>query len=373
MGSEFAQADAPWVGDEEPGPAVDRLPDPQEGNRQLLPGVRAEPEDGPGMVEVFQAGAGADHAAPAEHAVVEGGVEGPEVQVRGPDGLPEQDGGGVEVLVRGMRPPDEAHGFPAVLGDGVPQRPGDGVQGLPPCDRLERVGLDPARVTATDERCGEAVGVGDVAVPVAPLVAVPEGVDGVVGQGLGPQHLRAPPLDRQGAPDGAERARRGRGEQVPRAGQEPVRLGGQGPDGADLDRVAGEVGVERLRRAPVDLGDRAPVDQLDLLVSRDLPAEPHAAPAENATLPVEQHQLRQRDRLAEVALLLPVAAPPGPEAQGLVLQGALPAAVADGAVERVVDEEKLQHRALRLDGRLGIGAHHHAVGHGSGAGGEQLS
>ena len=214
---------------------------------------------------------------------------------------------------------------------------------------------------------------GDVAVAVAALVAVPERVDRVVGQRLGPQDLVAATLHRERAPDGAERAGRRRRQEVPGPGEEAVRLRGERTDRADLDRVAGEVGVERLGGPPVDLRHRAAVEQLDLLVARDLPAEPHAAPAEHAALPVEHHQFGERDGLAEVTLLLPVAAPTGAEVEGLVLQRALTAAVADRAVEGVVDQQQFQDRPLRLDGGRRVGADHHAVGHGRRAGGQQLA
>ena len=53
-------------------------------------------------------------------------------------------------------------------------------------------------------------------------------------------------------------------------------------------------------------------------------------------------------RLGEVPLLLHEAALPRPEAERQVLQGALAAPVADRAVERVVDEEELEHTLLGL-------------------------
>ena len=92
----------------------------------------------------------------------------------------------------------------------------------------------------------------------------------------------------------------GRGDQVERAGPEPVLGAGQRADRADLHGVAGEVGVERdvarvallaVRVVPVDvdlLGGR-PVHQVDELVAGDLLGEPGAALAEHAPLAVQQH------------------------------------------------------------------------------------
>ena len=46
-----------------------------------------------------------------------------------------------------------------------------------------------------------------------------------------------------------------------------------------------------------------------------------------------------------------------------VLQLAFAALVADGAIQGVVDEQKLHHRLLRLDSFIALGANHHALGH----------
>ena len=59
-------------------------------------------------------------------------------------------------------------------------------------------------------------------------------------------------------------------------------------------------------------------------------------------------QLGDGDGLGPVALLLEEAALPRPVGEGLVLQGALSALVAHRAVERMVDEEELEHPVLGL-------------------------
>ena len=82
-------------------------------------------------------------------------------------------------------------------------------------------------------------------------------------------------------------------------------------------------------------------------IARDLGREPRAAAALDAALPVEQHQVADRDRLLEVALLLDEARLAGPERERLVLERALATAVAHRAVERVVDEQELEHAVLR--------------------------
>src|SRR5436305_3863497 len=96
-----------------------------------------------------------------------------------------------------------------------------------------------------------------------------------------------------------------------------------------------------------DVGLGAALLQDELLVLGDLLAEAHAAVAEDAALAVDADQRRQGNRLLEVALWIGHAALAGAPAHRDVLQWALAALVADGAVERVVDEQELDDRVLR--------------------------
>src|SRR4029077_7558364 len=57
---------------------------------------------------------------------------------------------------------------------------------------------------------------------------------------------------------------------------------------------------------------------------------------------------------------------------GVVLEEALAGLVADGAIQRVIDEEVLHHRLLVLTGLGGVGVDDHAVGAGGLAGGNEL-
>ena len=107
----------------------------------------------------------------------------------------------------------------------------------------------------------------------------------------------------------------------------------------------------------------AALAEVDERVAGDLGREPGAAAALDAALAVEQHEVADRHRLLEVALLLDEARLAGTEREGLVLQRALAAAVAHRAVERVVDQQELEDAVLhRLHvGRLRVDDH--AVGH----------
>ena len=197
---------------------------------------------------------------------------------------------------------------------------------------------------------GEAALVAQPAVVDLCVVAAEHAQDAVVAHGEGHVALRR-----------AQRADRARALDVPRARAEAVGLRGQRADGAQLDDVAAErrdVGVAVERR---DVGVRAALLQDQLVVLADLLAEAHAAVAEDAALAVDRDQRAQRQRLLEVALGLDVARAPTAPAEGDVLQRALAALVADRAVQRVVDEQELDDRLLRVGDALGLRVDDHAV------------
>ena len=139
-----------------------------------------------------------------------------------------------------------------------------------------------------------------------------------------------------------------RGREVPRAGAEAVLARGQRADRTDLHGVAREVRVERLVGEVQHLRAVAAVDEVDQRVARDLVREACAPRALDAPLAVEQDQLAQADRLLPVALLLDEARLARTEGERLVLERALAAPIADGAVERMVDEQELEDTVLDL-------------------------
>ena len=102
--------------------------------------------------------------------------------------------------------------------------------------------------------------------------------------------------------------------------------------------------------------------------------EARAAVAEDAALPVERDRRRDRDRLFERALRERVPGDRWAPAERQILERALAALVADGAVERVVDEDELERGVLAL-GRVRRrlrGADDHAVLRGQRAAGLKL-
>ena len=103
MGPEVAEADAPRVGDEQRGPLLHRMAEPQVEHRKLLLRIRTEPEDRLRLVEVLELRTRPHDAALAERSVIEGGVEGAEVEVGGTDDVAEEQARRVEVLVGGVK------------------------------------------------------------------------------------------------------------------------------------------------------------------------------------------------------------------------------------------------------------------------------
>src|SRR5665213_1879393 len=149
--------------------------------------------------------------------------------------------------------------------------------------------------------------------------------------------------------------------EVPRTRLEAVRCRGQRPYRADLDGVAREVRVERLRRERRDLDQVATSGHVDLGVAGDLVGEPRAARALDAAFTIEFDEVADLDRLGPVTLLLYEPALPWTVRERLVLERALPTLVADRAVQRVVDEQKLEYALLGFSGLVGVREHLEAV------------
>ncbi|MPN17414.1 hypothetical protein SDC9_164767 [bioreactor metagenome] len=153
---------------------------------------------------------------------------------------------------------------------------------------------------------------------------------------------------------GAVLTRRRGADQVERASLEAVVDAGQGTDRADLDDIAREVALVGMTRVDVDLAQRAPLRQRDEVVAADLFTEARAALAQHAALPVDEDLRRDVHRLRVGALEALEPRFARTMTHRLVLQGAFAALVADRAVQRVVDQQELQH-ALLVFGDLLVG------------------
>ena len=232
----------------------------------------------------------------------------------------------------------------------------------------------PSRVA--HQRPAEALLAFDPQVLEAADVAHPEVVDrGVVARrdAHQPRALRPFRLGLQpGGGAATLRAQRARGVHgvrvVPRARPEPVLPGRDGADRADVHQVARQQRVDALLLERRDFGAVAAVDDADLRVAVDLAHEALAARAHDAAVAV-QHQRRAEVDVGLDAIAVERAPREVHAALGVaelvreVLQRALAALVAHRAVERVIDEQELEHAGPAFD-RLGIvGAHDHALGH----------
>ena len=249
--------------------------------------------------------------------------------------------------------------------------PGPAPLGEPREDLAERSGLQPA--IADQRRRDPSGGVG-MAIREPAFVADPRVVHVGVLPGEHAHDLAATDIDADVAPRAAVLAHGIAGGEVERSGDEPVRRRGERPDRADLDRVAAEGRAEVLPGGDRDPLPRAPGEQLEEPVAADLVAEPRAPGAQDAPLAVQTDQRRERNRLREDALRIDESALAGTEGERLILQRALTAAVADGAIERVVEEQELEVRDLRLSGGIArvLGAHDHPGSDRDRAGGLQL-
>ncbi len=243
-------------------------------------------------------------------------------------------------------------------GGGIFQRalPGDGAQ----------------FATVAHQRRGDARVAAEHRVGEAAAVAQPAVVDLGVLAGEHAQHALVAHRQRDVALGGAQRAHRAGILDVPRPRAEAVGLGGERADGAQLDDVAGEGRDVGVAVEGGDVGVGAALLQHELVVFGDLLGEAHAAVAKDAALAVDRDQGGERERLDEVALGIDVAREAAAPAEGDVLQRALAALVAHGAVERVVDQQELDDRVLRRLDALGLGVHDHAVLDRRGAAGLQL-
>ena len=207
-------------------------------------------------------------------------------------------------------------------------------------------------------------------------VAHPEVVDrGVVARrdasetrALGPLGLGFQP----GRGAAALRAQRAGGVDrvrvVPRPRAKAVLPGGDGADRADIHQVAREQRVDALFVEGGNLAAVAAVDGADLRVAIHFGHEAAAARAQDAAVAV-QHQRRAEVDVGLDALAVKRAAREV-HAAGVVaelvrevLQRALAALVADRAIERVIDQQELEHALAAFDGLGVLRVHHHAFSH----------
>jgi hypothetical protein len=116
-----------------------------------------------------------------------------------------------------------------------------------------------------------------------------------------------------------------------------------------------------------DFAAVAAIDDADLCVAVDLLHEPHAACAQDAALAVEHQRRTEVDVPLDAFAVEHASREIHPalgrtEGVGEILQRALAAFVADRTVERMVDEQELEHARTGGGGLRIPGAHDHALG-----------
>ena len=157
------------------------------------------------------------------------------------------------------------------------------------------------------------------------------------------------------------RAARLRAIQIPRPRLEAVRLRRERADGTELGDVPGE--VVAVRRAGCRRDDVAVAAILDdeLLVAHDNVVEAHAALADDATLLVENDRRAEIDRLRFAVLRVDDVGRAPAVRHCVILKVALAALIANRAIQRMIDEQQLDHRRASRLGLLAARAHDHAV------------
>ena len=154
---------------------------------------------------------------------------------------------------------------------------------------------------------------------------------------------------------------------VPRARLEAVVARRDRADGAHVHQVPREQRVHAFLLEGRNLAPVAAIDDVDLGVGVDFLHEPHAPRAEDAAVAVEQ-QRRTEVHVGLDALAVehaPREAHPAlvrTEAVGEILERTLATLVAHGAVERVIDQQKLEDARACLDDIRGLRVHHHSFG-----------
>ncbi len=272
---------------------------------------------------------------------------------------------------------DDADGVAAADVAHLAQLPADGVEGDLPGD-----GFELARGRA-QERGGDAIivicEVEGVAALVAEEVAVHAGFVAVVAA----HDLRAvgggADAERGFAAIAAVGADGGDMIHLPGAGFVAVGAAGERADRAGVDAHAALLTVDvgevifagRRRNVWGDHRRAAAVLDAEREDVHAFAAHAHAAIAEDAARAVEVDDGRPLLLFAMV-FGLGVEGVGGAVLEGHVLQFALAAGVADGAVERVVAEQELERGLARLGDFRGFGRNDHALGDGGGAGRLQL-
>ena len=149
--------------------------------------------------------------------------------------------------------------------------------------------------------------------------------------------------------------------QLPATGTVAERFGGQRADRAQVDDITGQLAVDLAFQERHHLDMLAPTGHAQFHLARNLLPETNTTAAMDAAGHVSGHQ-RPQILLGHDAFRFAITALDAAIAHRDILQLALTALVADRAIERMVDQQKLHHALLCVDGVLRTGLDLHAVG-----------
>ena len=158
---------------------------------------------------------------------------------------------------------------------------------------------------------------------------------------------------------------------LPRAGFVAVGVGGESADGADVDAGAALIAIEVIAHVGDDFGVDATIGDAKRAHTHAFVAGANAAVTEDATGGIVKHDGRPL-ALGLVILDFGEARFAGTVAEDHVLEFALAALVANGAIEGVVGEEELKGALAGFGELFGFAADDHAFHHRKGAGGLEL-
>ena len=133
----------------------------------------------------------------------------------------------------------------------------------------------------------------------------------------------------------------------------------QRADRADIHRVERVIVVERFAGIMRERAVTAAVDEAERVVAGDVAREPDAARAQDATFRIEHDARPEVNGLRLVNLRLDEAARALAIVHGVFLQFTFAGLVADRAIERMIDEQKLKHALAHLfhSGRRRVNFH----------------
>ena len=158
---------------------------------------------------------------------------------------------------------------------------------------------------------------------------------------------------------------------LPRPRLVAIRAGGERADRADVDAHAALFALQMIFFIGRDDRTHAAVLHAQRPNVHALAADAHAAVAQNAARPVEEHHRRPL-LLVLMILRLHELRFGGAVGERHVLQFALAAGVAHRAIQRMVAQQHLEHRLARLLDLVAVGGDDHALADHRGARGLQL-